>query len=374
LSDERARCRWGFLGASTIGRKNWLAVLNSGNGCVTRVASRDLDRARQFIDFCQQRHPFEVSPQGVGGYQAILEDPEIDAVYIALPTGVRKEWVLQAAKCGKHVLSEKPCGVGYQDLLEMTTACAEAGVQFMDGVMFMHSARLPLIRQAIREKIGTLRRITSQFCFCGDDRFQAGDIRVSSDLEPAGCLGDLGWYDIRLSLWAMDFELPVEVQGRLIRGVPGQRGAAEVPLEFSGWMKYANGVESSFYCSFVSAMTQWASLTGTAGEVRMADYALPFYGREPGFELVRSQFDNGTCQFRMHPGIESVSVKEPSDSLPGSQEAKMFETFAKLVASGKPDSYWPMVALKTQRVMNGLLDSAAAGQSLRLVGEKYQEI
>lgn len=68
---------------------------------------------------------------------------DIDALYIPLPTGLRKDYILAAVAAGKHVLCEKPCGVNAAELREIIDACAAAGVQFMDGVMFMHSDRLP---------------------------------------------------------------------------------------------------------------------------------------------------------------------------------------------------------------------------------------
>ena len=68
-------------------------------------------------------------------------------VYIPLPTGIRKEWVLRAARAGKHVVCEKPCAVSVRDLVEMLEACRRHRVQFMDGVMFMHSRRLELMRK-----------------------------------------------------------------------------------------------------------------------------------------------------------------------------------------------------------------------------------
>ena len=76
--------------------------------------------------------------------------------------------------------------------------------------MFMHSQRLPLLRQVLDDgqSIGTVRRIASQFSFLARDDFLTQNIRVSSDLEPLGCLGDLGWYNIRFSLWVMNEQLP----------------------------------------------------------------------------------------------------------------------------------------------------------------------
>lgn len=79
-------------------------------------------------------------------------------------------------------------------------------MQFIDGVMFMHSARLPKMRAVLDDgaSIGAIRRITSSFSFCAAPDFFAGNIRARSELEPLGCLGDLGWYNIRFALWAMN--------------------------------------------------------------------------------------------------------------------------------------------------------------------------
>src|SRR5205823_7208453 len=157
----------GILGTAGIARKNWKAIRNAGNSALVAVASRDRDRARAFIEGCQADVPLTPAPAPCGSYQELLDRKDIDAVYIPLPTGVRKEWVLRAARAGKHVLCEKPCAVNSADLRVMLDACRAAGVQFMDGVMFMHSQRLPLLRQVLDDgqSIDTVRRITSQFSF-----------------------------------------------------------------------------------------------------------------------------------------------------------------------------------------------------------------
>src|SRR5205807_1121027 len=99
------------------------------------------DRAGQFIETCQADVPFAPPPTSCGSYEELLGRDDIDAVYLPLPTTVRKDWVLLAARAGKHVLCEKPCGVTSADVRAMLDACRENGVQFMDGVMFMHSRR-----------------------------------------------------------------------------------------------------------------------------------------------------------------------------------------------------------------------------------------
>ncbi|HUA67452.1 MAG TPA: Gfo/Idh/MocA family oxidoreductase, partial [Candidatus Saccharimonadales bacterium] len=129
--------RFGILSAADIARKNWESIFHSGNSIVTAVASRDVARSRRFIQELQSRAPFIQAPLALGSYEELLASPDVDAVYIPLPTGLRKEWVLRAAAAEKHVICEKPCGVSLADVQEMINACAKNRVQFMDGVMFM---------------------------------------------------------------------------------------------------------------------------------------------------------------------------------------------------------------------------------------------
>jgi predicted dehydrogenase len=156
-------CRWGILGTANIARKNWQAIRRAGNCSLVAVASRDHARARRFIEECQAEVKFEPAPVAYGSYAELLERDDVDAVYIPLPTGIRKEWVLRSAEKGKHVLCEKPAGVSSPDVRVMLDTCRRHGVQFMDGVMFLHSRRLPLLRQVLDdpEMIGTIRRVTS---------------------------------------------------------------------------------------------------------------------------------------------------------------------------------------------------------------------
>src|SRR5437868_61606 len=207
------KCRWGILGTATIARKNWKAIHNAPSATLLAVASRDRGRAQHFINECQAHTPFATVPAACGSYEELLNRADIDAVYMPLPTAVRKEWVLRAAETGKHILCEKPCAVSSADLCEMLDGCRRNHVQFMDGVMFMHSRRLTLMRRVLDEQqaVGAIRRVTSQFSFKASDEFLSGNIRVQSNLEPLGCLGDLGWYNIRFSLWAMTEQMPLRV-------------------------------------------------------------------------------------------------------------------------------------------------------------------
>ena len=91
---SETKLRWGILSTANIARKNWKAIRNSGNSTVVAVASRDVERSRKFIDECQAQAPMEAVPKAYGSYEEMLADRGVDAVYIPLPTGLRKEWVL----------------------------------------------------------------------------------------------------------------------------------------------------------------------------------------------------------------------------------------------------------------------------------------
>src|SRR5215831_16323793 len=159
--------RWGIMGTAGIARKSWQGIQLTGNSVVTAVASRDLQRSDQFISECQAQAPLASLPEAFGSYEELLACPDVDAIYMPLPTGIRKDWVLRAAKAGKHVLSEKPCAATVADLEEMLDACRKAGVQFMDNVMFVHSDRFKGLRDVLHggQAIGQMKRMSSAFSF-----------------------------------------------------------------------------------------------------------------------------------------------------------------------------------------------------------------
>lgn len=159
--EKTNKCRWGILGAAFIAHKNWQAIRDAGNAELVAVASRDLSRAKAFISECQVSAPHPVEPEAMDSYDALLARTDIDAIYIPLPTGVRKEWVLRAAATGKHVLVEKPVGCAAADVAEIIAACEQHHVQFMDGVMFMHGRRLKRLREVLDNDLGRIRHIAT---------------------------------------------------------------------------------------------------------------------------------------------------------------------------------------------------------------------
>jgi predicted dehydrogenase len=361
-------CRWGILGTAGIARKNWRAIWNASNATLVAVGSRSAARAAEYVDACQSQVPFPERPEAVEGYDRLLARSDVDAVYLPLPTGIRREWAIAAARAGKHVLSEKPAGCHLGEVEEIVAACREHGVQYMDGVMFMHSGRLGRLRRVLDdpEGVGAKRRIVSQFSFKAPDDFLEENIRMSSALEPLGCLGDLGWYDIRFALWTMDWALPERVSGRILSERKRPDSPDTVPVEFSGELFFGGCVSASFYCSFLTENQQWANVSGDRGYVHLDDFVLPFHGSEVGFQLAQSVYRIEGCDFRYESHPQRFAVHEHSDGALSAQETRMIQTFSDLALRGEPDAFWSEAAVKTQRVLDACL--ASARNDGRLVG------
>jgi predicted dehydrogenase len=224
----------------------------------------------------------------------------------------------------------------------------------------MHCRRLPLLRQVLddAESVGAIRRIASQFSFLGQEGFLTQNIRVSGNLEPLGCLGDLGWYNIRFSLWALHEQMPERVMGRTLVQHSRGDGGAPVPIEFTGELFYPGGVSASFYCSFRTETQQWANVSGSRGYVQIQDFVLPFFGCEAAFELRQSIFQVSGCQFNMEDHARRFAVHEYSNGTADAQEANMIRTFAQIVTSGELEPKWGEMALRTQQVLDACLASA----------------
>ncbi|ORM70308.1 Gfo/Idh/MocA family protein [Pantoea rwandensis] len=348
---SNTKCRWGILGTASIARKNWHAILNAGNGRLVAVASRFINKADHFIRECQSSAPTCYAVEAVEGYEALIARNDIDALYIPLPTAIRAQWAVKAIEAGKHVVIEKPCGLNADELKEIIRAAERADVQVMDGVMFQHSARIQTLQRLLSspESLGEVRRINSHFSFMGDQEW----IKNHSLVEPAGCLGDVGWYNIRFTLFAMNYAMPVKVRGRMI-----SRSDIGSPVEFEAEMVFGNGVTASIYNAFNTARQQWACISGTRGHVHLDDFVLPHYGNETNFTLHQDSFSGDKCYFNLERHSQSFHIPEYSNNHSTSQEASLFRTFGDIVISGNTDTFWPDVALKTQRIMDAMLLSA----------------
>ena len=358
-------CRWGILSTANISRKNWKAIRLSGNGVVAGVSSRTLARADQFINECQAEVSFEQRPEAFEGHQALIESDSIDAVYIPLPTGIRKQWVIEAANAKKHVLVEKPLANNADDAEAMREACQANNVLMMDGVMFDHSKRIVAVcDQLAAGKIGQVRRVHAHFSFAGDESFRQENIRTDPDLEPHGCLGDLGWYCIRFILWINQFADPTHVSGRILTAI--KRGGREdsVPGEFVGEMVFESGVTAGFFCSFFAENQQVATVSGDAGYLSLEDYVLPFYDGKTNWQVHRHELEIDNCRWNFRKRSEPFWCDEYHSGEANAPEVQMVRTFSSIASGKAHDDSFASRAVQTQRVLDAVLRSAHSGGGL----------
>ena len=235
-----------------------------------------------------------------------------------------------------------------RDVEEMISACRKNRVQFMDGVMFMHHPRMARIRKALddRKNFGPIRRMTSSFSFRMAEDVYDTNVRLNSRLEPAGCLGDLGWYCIRFALWAMNWKLPREVSAHILSGRGGAGSPSPVPADFSAELIFDDNTSMGFYCSFMTGYQNWIHVSGENGQLAVADFVHPVNDLESTFELnsrvVRVKSGSGK---RTKAGAVA-------------QQTHMIRNFADQVLSGKLNEKWPMWALQTQKVVDACLEAA----------------
>lgn len=360
------KVRWGILSTANIARKNWRALSLAENSELVAVASRDIQKAKTFIDECNSQFPMPNAVVAYGDYEQLLASSDIDAVYIPLPTGVRKNWILAALEAGKHVLSEKPLAISYADAKAIADEARKRNLQFMDGVMFAHSHRYESLMKLIYGDggVGTVRRVATQFSFLGSKEFHQGDIRSHHDFEPLGCLGDLGWYCVRMILALKNWSQPASVIGRTLHAYGGGK-VPHVPSEFSGNLYFDDGTSASLFCSFLVENQQWVHISGDKGHVYIDDFVLPYHRSQTSFYSNSPNFVIDGCDFQMINNCKQVVIDEYSEGHPTAQEVCMFRNFSNLVLQKTVDSKWLDKSLATQRVISLLKDSSDAGGVLK---------
>lgn len=145
MAENEIPIRFGITGCAEIARKVSRAIHLSPNATLVAVASRSLDKAKQFAALNKLSQNVKL----YGSYEELLDDPLVDAVYMPLPTSLHVKWAVMAAQKGKHLLLEKPTALDVNVFDEMLEACESSGVQFMDASMWYHHPRTAAMKDLI---------------------------------------------------------------------------------------------------------------------------------------------------------------------------------------------------------------------------------
>jgi predicted dehydrogenase len=246
-----APLRLGLLSTARINDQIVAGAAPSDAVEIVAVGSRDGARAQAYAG----RHGI---PRAHASYEALLEDDEVDAVYVSLPNALHHEWTLRALAAGKHVLCEKPYSRRPAEVEEAFDEAASRLLVLMEAFMYRHHPQTRRVRQLVDDgAVGRLRLIRSAFSFPLAD---PGNIRALPELD-GGALMDVGCYCVSGS--------------RLLAGEP-QRVHAEQVLgptgideSLHGTMRFPGDVVAQFDCSFVLPLRQELEVLGEDGVLRV---------------------------------------------------------------------------------------------------------
>ena len=246
------------------------AARQSDAAAVVAVASRDRERAESYA----VEHGIE---RAHGSYEALLGDPDVEAVYISLPNSLHVEWTIRALEAGKHVLCEKPFDKRPEEVERAFDVAERAGLVLMEAFMYRHHPQTRKLEEVVRSgAIGELRQLRTSFSFLLDD---PENVRLRPELD-GGAVMDLGCYCIsNCRLLAGEPEL---VFGRQHVGPTG------VDVRFNGFLQFPGPVFAEFDCAFDLPEDTGFEAIGSEGAVVVSD---PVRIRDPHLLLNGERID-----------------------------------------------------------------------------------
>ena len=248
------KVRWGILSTAKIGREKVIPALQKGKFCeVAAIASRSEAQAKE-----------EAQRLGIakwyGSYEDLLDDAEIDAVYIPLPNNMHVPWSIKCLEKGKHVLCEKPIGLSSKEAEQLLAASAQyPKLKVMEAFMYRFHPQWQKAKELVLQgKIGTLKTIHSFFSYFNTD---PNNIRNQSDKGGGGIM-DIGCYNISLSRFLFDDE------PQRVLGLADYDPQSKVDRLTSGILQFPAGT-ASFTCSTQLIPYQRVNIFGTEGRIEI---------------------------------------------------------------------------------------------------------
>ncbi|HZO97680.1 MAG TPA: Gfo/Idh/MocA family oxidoreductase [Gaiellaceae bacterium] len=258
---------WGIVSTADINRKLVPGAQASPKVDLVAVASRERGRAEAFA----REWGIE---RAYGSYEALLEDPDVEAVYVPLPNTLHCEWSIRALEAGKHVLCEKPLSAHPEEAEAVFDAAEQAGLLVSEAFMYRHAPQTRRLRELIDEgAVGPVRLVRSAFSY---SLYDPGNIRLRTDVE-GGALMDVGCYCVSGSRLVAGTE-PDSVFGRAWYGETG------TDWVFTGSLRFPGDVLALFDCGTALPERDELEVIGRDGSLFLDD---PWHCAVPGIELRR---------------------------------------------------------------------------------------
>ncbi|WP_416149832.1 Gfo/Idh/MocA family protein [Salipaludibacillus sp. HK11] len=247
------KIRWGVLSSAKIAKTAIVPAIHEAESAeLVAVASESGKAEATAAEWGAKSH--------YDSYEALLQDPEVDAVYIPLPNALHKKWVIEAAKYKKHVLVEKPAGVTSDEVLEMGGAAKQNSVIWMEAFMYQFHPQHQYVKKLMQDgSIGDVKRIRAHFSYPMD--LSSDNIRLKGDLG-GGSLYDVGCYCVHASRFLLEEE-PLKVFS-----TARKLDETNVDLSTSGILTFANA-DAVFDCSFQESGTNRYEVIGTKGRIEV---------------------------------------------------------------------------------------------------------
>ena len=241
--------RWGFLGAGGIATGALAPAVRAANGATLQaVAARDMERARTLDPVT-----------AYDDYAELLEDDDVDAVYISLTNEQHLPWSVAAMRAGKAVLCEKPLALTAAEVDQLMAVSAETGRLLVEASWYRWHPRVRLAQARLAD-IGTVRHVAAGFTF---DGHLDGNYRLDPS-RGGGALYDVGCYAVSACLWAVASGLPTEVSARSAYGPTGVDLSTEAILEW-------DGAQAEVRAGIEGSNGQWLVIRGDRGEIELRD-------------------------------------------------------------------------------------------------------
>jgi predicted dehydrogenase len=258
--------KWGIVSTADINRKVIPGAHASAKVELLAVASRDQARAEGYAS------EWEI-PRAYGSYEALLADPDVEAVYISLPNTMHVEWSIRALEAGKHVLCEKPFTRHPEEVDDAFDVAEKAGRLLSEAFMYRHNPQTRRLVELVADgTIGELRLVRSTFSY---SLYDEDNIRLRTDVE-GGALMDVGCYCVSGSR-LLGGE-PIAVHGEAWYGPSGTDWA------FGGLLRFPNDVLATFDCGTALPNRDELEVIGSDGSLFLDD---PWHCVNPAIDVRR---------------------------------------------------------------------------------------
>ena len=329
------RLRWGILGANSwIAREAVVpAIQKSRNGKVAALGTRDTDPSAQ-------------DGTRVLRYEALLADPDVDALYIPLPNSMHLEWAIRAAGAGKPVLLEKPLALNFDEAAQIVEAFERRGVPLMEGLMYRFHPQHRRVRALIDSgAIGDVMEVRTHLSVDIMNPPDPNNIRMKPELG-GGALLDMGCYMISVARMVFAAE-PLAVRGWL-----KQDARFGVDVAAAGLLEFPGSRVAMVSCSFEGFGNGFYSVIGREGVIEAPRGIIQGLGTRLGEALIIQMNSDGRRTEESIPHVDHYQL--------------LVEAFADAVLDKSPVPLPPSNSLSNQRTIDAFARSAHEGREVRL--------